>query len=73
MTSRTVERIAEFLIPLSGVLAIGAAVHGNWIVFAAMVILFVGQVLKLRAIRGRREKTGAAPAESAQPGGPQKG
>jgi hypothetical protein len=65
MKSRTAERIALFLIPLAGGLAVAAAVHGNWIVFAAMVLLVLGQALSLRALRRRREKAGAAPTASA--------
>lgn len=61
MKSRTAERIARFLIPAAITLAVIAAVHSDWIAFAAMVILIVGQALNLRAIRRRRAKEGAAP------------
>jgi CHASE2 domain-containing sensor protein len=60
MTSQTRVRVACIAIAIAVVIGVVAAIIGNWLVVATMVVAVLGQVVSLRADRqrlgGRRDR-----------------
>jgi CHASE2 domain-containing sensor protein len=53
MTSQTRVRVACIAIAIAVVIGVVAAIIGNWLVVATMVVAVLGQVVSLRADRQR--------------------